>query len=562
MKKGLILTVLYILLLLGIFIVPPLCERIRFEESNNAFVPAVNLCQVRKEVGEAELPGVLKSYKESGVTTAVIDDGKHECSAEELVGVSEGAGFDICLAVYPDSRVGEDETAALLKSGRIKYALLKESKNPQRSDALLEAFKESKAILVLSENISQLSNQKPSSYDEFIEAANGRVMRTYRTYEHLNSDDLDYNAPAFQMINSVIDRNTDFVTITQIKDGEGTEKDKERTKSNIRHFVNRMKNLGFAEGKEPRFEGYRIYNTAANAAGAALGVLLFAAMIMLIMRKYSGKLALLSAAVSAAAFAAYFALPVTLKLLTPTAFALVSSLFSLTLVFYLADKKRNLSLIKYISLLFAVSLFCLLICGAVLCAMLGGLSYHLNTNVFRGVKLCLALPILYGAVLSFVNLYGTEPLKKPLHFIKENTANIKPYHFVVFVMIIAAMVMFLLRSGNDYDISRFELRMRNFASDTLRQRPRTKEFLVGWPALAALAYFKNKRFPRSLTWLVSVPACILFSSVTNSFCHVFTNALTIYGRTVDGFLVGAVFAAVLLALVFAAQKVAGKRRKA
>ena len=126
-------------------------------------------------------------------------------------------------------------------------------------------------------------------------------------------------------------------------------------------------------------------------------------------------------------------------------------------------------------------------------------------------------------------------------------------------MFIAAMVMFLLRSGNVYNLSRFELRARNFASETLRQRPRTKEFLIGWPALAAYAFFINKRLPRSLTWVVSVASCVLFASVINSFCHVFTNTLTIYGRTTDGFLAGVIVSALALAVLSAALKALKKR---
>ena len=67
-------------------------------------------------------------------------------------------------------------------------------------------------------------------------------------------------------------------------------------------------------------------------------------------------------------------------------------------------------------------------------------------------------------------------------------------------------------------------------------RPRTKEFLIGWPSLALFVWYVSKTKDRLIPFILSFGVAILAGSVLNSFCHVFTPAIFIYLRTVNGFL--------------------------
>ena len=65
-------------------------------------------------------------------------------------------------------------------------------------------------------------------------------------------------------------------------------------------------------------------------------------------------------------------------------------------------------------------------------------------------------------------------------------------------------------------------------------RPRTKEFLIGWPALALFAYYIKNNHCKLMTWAFAAASGILFASIMNTFCHVFTDATTSALRTVNG----------------------------
>ena len=107
-------------------------------------------------------------------------------------------------------------------------------------------------------------------------------------------------------------------------------------------------------------------------------------------------------------------------------------------------------------------------------------------------------------------------------------------------MIIAGFVgivglIYIIRSGNVKSISGAENFMRNTITEKMAARPRTKEFFVGWPCLILFVYYLKRTDIKLVQWLTGIGASILFASVINSFCHVFTAAEIIYMRVINGF---------------------------
>ena len=86
--------------------------------------------------------------------------------------------------------------------------------------------------------------------------------------------------------------------------------------------------------------------------------------------------------------------------------------------------------------------------------------------------------------------------------------------------------------------------MRNFITDTFAARPRTKEFLIGYPCLVLLVYYLKKTNLSLIQIILAAGGAIVTASISNSFCHVFTDAATIYMRVVNGVLIGAFVCAV------------------
>ena len=90
--------------------------------------------------------------------------------------------------------------------------------------------------------------------------------------------------------------------------------------------------------------------------------------------------------------------------------------------------------------------------------------------------------------------------------------------------------------------------MREFITEHMAARPRTKEFVAAYPCLVLLVWYAKKWRGTLLPWGLAVGAAILPASVTNTFCHVFTNAGIQFGRLANGLLLGIFTSSVVYAL--------------
>jgi len=93
--------------------------------------------------------------------------------------------------------------------------------------------------------------------------------------------------------------------------------------------------------------------------------------------------------------------------------------------------------------------------------------------------------------------------------------------------------LYVLRSGNS-QISGAEITLRNALTEWTGARPRTKEFLLGWPVFAAFVYLFAKKADAVWCWLFATGSSVLFASVSNTFCHVFADFTLSLSRTVNG----------------------------
>lgn len=114
---------------------------------------------------------------------------------------------------------------------------------------------------------------------------------------------------------------------------------------------------------------------------------------------------------------------------------------------------------------------------------------------------------------------------------------------------LALVAVLILRSGNDpgIGVSQTELGFRALLNKLLFVRPRTKEFLLGHPFLVlglALALRGDRR------WLL-LGLClgaIGQASLLNTFCHIHTPLFISMARAALGWVLGALFGAVLFAV--------------
>jgi hypothetical protein len=119
---------------------------------------------------------------------------------------------------------------------------------------------------------------------------------------------------------------------------------------------------------------------------------------------------------------------------------------------------------------------------------------------------------------------------------------------------LVALAMIVARTGNEpgVGVSGVELKFRSLLDRFLPARPRTKEFLLGHPALVlGLAFWLRGRRRWALPLLVI--GVVGQVSLLNTFCHIHTPLMLSVVREVTGLIAGA---AIGLALFWAIDRVA------
>ena len=181
--------------------------------------------------------------------------------------------------------------------------------------------------------------------------------------------------------------------------------------------------------------------------------------------------------------------------------------------------------------------------GAILMVgMMADILFMLKLDQFIGVKLAHVVPIV---VVPFVLYIWNE--EKPLTFVKqllEKTLDYKWTFLGVFVAV--AGVIYLSRTGNSgAELSAVESTMRTFLNDVMGVRPRSKEFLIGYPFTLLLFWLGASR----KNWILTIPAIIGQVSLVNTYAHIHTALIMSMRRSLNGLLLGIVVGLLLIAAV-------------
>lgn len=402
--------------------------------------------------------------------------------------------------------------------------------------------------LVVTENTDQLSNQKCLGYTDIFDTVmeddgSNKVLRAYETYDDSQDEDTHYEYRVSQYFNSSMDRNIRFITITQIAaDGITYDECADYTIKAVSEYMDRAKECGFVFGEEPEAFNYKTSVYFPSACCAVIMILLALKMFEMIFDIKNIKLTIASLVVSVLAFAATFIMPLNLVLLYPTVYCLVISCFAMTAVMKLTSGLgKSVKTVPEILLIVAVMLAILSVGALGMGAMLSGIDYYVNNYIFRGIKLSLIIPLLFTAgAFYFISTLKKDRQNIGVALKKVLVADIKVYWVIIGGFIGIIGMYYIVRSGNVNHISSLEQTMRTAITNAFPARPRTKEFLIGYPALVLFVYYMRNSDIKLVQWFFAVGASILSASVMNSFCHVFTDLTVIYSRVLNGILIGAV----------------------
>lgn len=478
---------------------------------------------------------------------------------KEVIKSIKDKGFDIALVykVKNYSKQGYIEYIEdIVKEFDVKYFNIKAYNMEYDKEDIIkrnytwigDMINENDMTLVVTENTDQLSNQKCLGYTNIFNKVMGddgskKVLRAYETYDDSQDEDTHYEYRVSQYFNSSVDRNIRFITITQVSpDGIAYDECADYTIKAVSEYMARAKECGFVFGEEPEAFDYKTSVRFPSACCAVIMILLALKMLDMLFEIKNKRLTVAALVVSVLAFGATFIMPLKLVLLYPTVYCLVISCFAMTAIMKLTVRlDKSIKTVPEILLVTAVMLVILSVGALGMGAMLSGIDYYVNNYIFRGIKLSLMIPLVFTAGA----FYFAATLKKDRQKLggvikKVLVADIKVYWVIIGGFIGIIGMYYIVRSGNVNHISSLEQAMRTAITNAFPARPRTKEFLIGYPSLVLLVYYMRNSDIKLVQWFFAVGTSILSASVMNSFCHVFTDLTVIYSRVLNGILIGAV----------------------
>ncbi|MGI6286436.1 DUF5693 family protein [Neomoorella humiferrea] len=176
-------------------------------------------------------------------------------------------------------------------------------------------------------------------------------------------------------------------------------------------------------------------------------------------------------------------------------------------------------------------------------AILADNTFILKINEFSGVKVAFVAPLLIFTAAAILRQEGEKAGATIRGWLDANLT-------VKLVLLAAAVavggLLYLSRSGNEgVGLLPLEGQMRSFLTDVLFARPRTKEFLLGYPfLLLSLSLGYRHRF--LLFWLLGLVGQI---SLVNTFSHIHIPFLISLLRTFNGLWLGLFLGLVLVTAV-------------
>jgi hypothetical protein len=175
--------------------------------------------------------------------------------------------------------------------------------------------------------------------------------------------------------------------------------------------------------------------------------------------------------------------------------------------------------------------------GMYVSALLTELPYMMNIQQFLGVKVAHVLPLVgVGVYLLLQRERVYEVVESPVRWV----------HMALLLVVCLAFLLLLVRTGNEppTSVPGWEMQVRNLLDQWLPERPRTKEVLLGHPALMLTLWCVFRRRERFLP-LLAMLATVGQVSIVNTFAHLHTPIEVSVKRVLVGVVLGLVLGGIL-----------------
>lgn len=225
--------------------------------------------------------------------------------------------------------------------------------------------------------------------------------------------------------------------------------------------------------------------------------------------------------------------------------ALASVIVFPTLSILTFVRREGQSLTAAVLTLLKISAFSLL--GALfMVGLLADAGFMLKLDQFVGIKLAHVMPLVI--VMMYFALFVAKGLnvQEKVRELVNHPVNLGIALAAGFMTV--AVLIYVARTGNDagIEVSGLELKFRSILDQVLGVRPRTKEFLLGHPALLIIlvyGYRNNAFLPLLLLGAIGQ------ASLVNTFAHIHTPLIISLARAFNGLWLGIVVGLVVLGIV-------------
>ena len=420
---------------------------------------------------------------------------------------------------------------------------------PEHLEKTGEMIRKYSLITGILEAPSQVRYVEQKGLDSLIAGSGYAINRVYITPQkdlaRLTGDDIFH-----RWVRGVVDRNIRFIYVQPL--------------SNPAHrAIDNVSDTLQAAGRLTGFIAPRGYSMEAPLMKlspampspihyGAVALSLLAALALYLLCLFRGRFVLAAAALLLSAAGGVLFIKVfhfNLEQLLAMVASIVYPSFSSLLVLLYLKKNREKPLLKQWAVVLGIVLGLCAMGAYTVPATLSDIRYTMNTEAYKGVLVSFAAPLLLFAanyLSCFVEFKGL-----PGRIAKAVTAKVSYLAAILAVIALAAVTLYLARSGNDSGIAAtsLELRVREFLESALMARPRFKEFLIGYPALFLMVYLYARYKKEILLLPLGLAAIMGGVSIVNSFCHVFTAVEISVQRTVNGFVLGLFFSALAILAV-------------
>lgn len=442
---------------------------------------------------------------------------------------------------------------------------------PDNEDTLLDYVKEKDISIGLIESSTQREHLDGEGLDDLVEDSGYNALRLFTMWDYIRERNEYYNYEGAEeientMFRAITERNIRAIYFKPFFEKEESTKYLTDEKEYERTFDSLEKRLGEHNIKLGRAEAIKEFHIGAKRLSVmSFGITLAAVLLFIKMLNIKDKRAnyLYLAAVPAAI------IPLVMRNIAEKGFAFAAAvIFSgLAIYFFMMqirnvyDSKEKYSIFKIIiySTVILAGAIAISLAGAVFVdSMLADVKYFLEMDIFRGVKFAQILPFGIFALLFliyFIDKDSEDSFKSVVNTsIRLLNYNIKIYYGIIAGIIGIAAYIYISRTGHETNIqpSSIEMITRNFMEYVLLARPRTKEFLIAFPAIFAAVYAASKK-SEFFTGIFMLASAIGTSSVINTFSHLRTPIYLSLARTVIalgfGIVIG-VIAVIVIDFVF------------